>query len=116
MDRRAEKLNNLIKRVLAELILKEFCVTRDVIISLTYVDTSEDFAESKIFISTIPNDSRKKVVNALNKDAYIFQKMLNKKLRMRPVPRIKFFEDEKPEQAEAVEKILSKIGKEQQEG
>lgn len=97
--------------VLAELILKEFCVTRDVIISLTYVDTTEDLAESKVFISTIPNNAREKVVAALNKEAYLFQKKLNKKLKMRPVPRIKFFEDEKPEQAEAVEKLLSDISK-----
>jgi ribosome-binding factor A len=111
VNRRIEKLNNLIQKVLAELILKEFCTTRDIIISLTYVETSEDLAESKIFISTIPNDKRGKTVEALNRGAYFFQGLLNKKLRMRPVPRIKFYEDEKPEQAQAVEKILADLKK-----
>ena len=111
MDNRIEKINSVMQKLLAELILKEFCVTRDIIISLTYIDTAENLTESKVFISTIPNDARKKVVNALNKEAYLFQKSLNKKLRIRPVPRIKFFEDEKPAQAEAVEKLLSDINK-----
>jgi ribosome-binding factor A len=109
MNRRTEKLNNLIQKVLAELILKEFCTTRDIIISLTYVKTSENLFESKVYISTLPNEARKKTVEALNRGAAFFQKQLNKKLRIRPVPRIAFFEDEKPEKAAAVEQILSDL-------
>ena len=111
MNRRLEKINNLVREVLAELILKEFCTSRDIIISLTHVETSEDLNEANIFISTIPNEKRKSVVETLNKEAYFFQGMLNKILRMRPVPRIKFSEDVQPVQAEEVEKILENLKK-----
>lgn len=111
MNRRLEKINNLVREVLAELILKEFCTSRDIIISLTRAETSEDLNEANIFISTIPNEKRKNVVDTLNKEAYFFQGMLNKKLRMRPVPRIKFSEDVQPIQAEEVEKILERLKK-----
>lgn len=111
MNRRLEKINNLIQKVLAQLILEEFCFSREMVISLTRVETCDDLGESKIFISVIPNEERKKIVEALNKEVFFFQKELNKKLKMRPVPKIKFYEDEQPEQAETVEKILEDLKK-----
>jgi len=115
VDRRIEKINNLLQELLAQMILKEFCQSRDIIISLTRVETTDNLTEAKVFISVIPNEKRQPIVAALNKEVYFFQGLLNKKLKMRPVPKIAFYEDVQPVKAEEVEKILADIDKDKPE-
>jgi len=108
-SRRVEKLNTLIQSFLASHIQKEFCNTREIIICVTRVETSENVQEAKVFISAFPTENRTGVVKSLNSSIRTFQNELNKGLRMRPVPRIWFVEDKKPEAAQEVETILEQI-------
>ena len=109
MDYRIDKINNLLQKILAELIEKDFCVSRNVLISLTRVECSGNLQEAKVFISVIPDKEREDIVSVLEKNAWQFQEKLNKKLRMRPVPKIIFVGDDLPEQAQEVETILEKL-------
>lgn len=108
-NHRIEQVNSLVKRILAEIIEKDFCLSRDLLISLTRVESSGNLQEANVFISVLPDKKREEIVAALNKEIYIFQEKLNKKLRMRPVPRIIFIGDNKPEEAQKVETILEKL-------
>lgn len=108
---RVEKVNALIQELLAAYIAKEFCNSREIIISVTRVETSDNVQESKVFISAYPTQNRAGIVKDLNRSVRTFQDELNRKLRMRPVPRIVFVEDKKPEIAQEVETILEKIKK-----
>ena len=103
---RIEKVNALIQEVLAELIAREFCESREVIISLTRVDASGNLQEAKVYVSVLPDQKQKSILGALNKRVQFFQAVLNRKLNMRPVPRIIFVADSKPQDAQAVETIL----------
>lgn len=109
LDYRIDKINNLLQKILAELIEKDFCVSRNVLISLTRVECSGNLQEAKVFISVIPDKEREDIVSVLEKNAWQFQEKLNKKLRMRPVPKIIFVGDDLPEQAQEVETILEKL-------
>jgi len=106
---RVERVNSLIQRILANYIVKDFCTSRDIIISVTRVETSGNVFESKVFISVFPTQERAKIVESLNRNIAEFQNKLNKNLRMRPVPKITFVEDKKPETAQEVETILEQI-------
>lgn len=108
-SRRVERINTLIQSFLASHIQKEFCNSREIIICVTRVETSENIQEAKVFISTFPTENRAGVVRNLNSSIRTFQDELNKGLRMRPVPRIWFVEDEKPEAAQEIETILEQI-------
>lgn len=108
-SRRVEKINTLIQGFLANHIQKEFCNTRDVIICVTRVETTENVQEARVYISAFPTKNRSGIVRSLNSSIRTFQNELNKGLRMRPVPRIWFVEDEKPETAQEVETILEQI-------
>ena len=108
-SRRVEKVNTLIQSLLANNIQKEFCNSREIIICVTRVETSENVQESKVFISAFPTENRPGIVKNLNRSIRAFQDKLNKELRMRPVPRITFVEDTKPEAAQVVETILEQI-------
>jgi len=106
---RIEKINNLMQKLLAEFIAKDFCTPHNSLASLTRVECSGNLQEAKVYISVIPDRDRDYVVAGLNRGAHFFQEQLNKKLRMRPVPRIAFFGDDKPETAQQVETLLEKL-------
>jgi ribosome-binding factor A len=108
-DYRIDQVNNLMQKILAELIEKDFCASRDVLISLTRVECSGNLQEAKVFISVLPDKERENIVSILERDAWQFQEKLNKKLRMRPVPKIIFIGDNLPEQAQEVETILQQL-------
>ena len=109
MPHRIEKIDNLIQEILAQTIIKDFCTSREVLISLTQVVCSGNLQEAKVYISVLPDKNRDRVVSALNRQVIFFQNILNKKLRMRPVPRIYFVSDIQPELAQKVETILEEI-------
>lgn len=112
INRRVEKVNVLIKKLLAGYIQKEFCTTRQTIISVTGVQTTANIFESKVFISVFPNEDRAGIVKSLNANIGEFQHFLNKKMQMRPVPKITFIEDKNPQAAQEVETLLTQIADE----
>jgi ribosome-binding factor A len=109
MDRRIEKINSLIQNTLAQSIAKDFCVSREVIISITKVKASGNLQEAKVYISVLPDRDRDKIVSGLENNIRLFQGELNRKLRMRPVPKIIFVADTQPETAQQVETILEEL-------
>lgn len=106
-----EKLNNLIKKELNGMILKEIEFPQGVIVTITRVETSSNSIFSKVFVSVIPSERRGEVVDILEKRIRDIQSFLNKKLRIRPVPKIEFIKEKKTEEASRVEELLAQIKK-----
>lgn len=106
---RIEKVSNLIQEVLGEIISREFTPPEGAIVSLTGVSVSGNLQEAKVYISAIPDGKCPEIVSQLEKNVRFFQEGLNKKLRMRPVPKITFLADKQPQIAQEVETILEKI-------
>jgi len=106
---RIEKVNSLMQNTLAELIAKDFCAPTGTIVSLTKVDANGNLQEARVYISVLPDREREKVVADLERNARFYQSILNKKLRMRPVPKIIFVADNQPEIAQQVETILEEL-------
>jgi len=106
---RIDQINNVLQKVLAEMIAKDFCSSRDSLVSLTRVECSGNLQEAKVFISVLPDQKRDATVASLNRGIHFFQEKVNKKLKMRPVPRIFFVGDSKPEEAQQVETLLEQL-------
>lgn len=110
MSQRIEKINKLLKQEVSKLLLKEVDFG-DVFVTITNVDTSPNLQQSKIRISILPNKKSDEVWDIIKKNIFRVQKALNKKLYMRPVPKIIFEIDKEEERVQRIEKILGKIKK-----
>jgi len=108
-SQRIKKVNELIKRVLGKIILKEIDLPKNILITLSQTQTTKDLKESKVFVSVLPENKTKEMLKILNREIYGLQQKLNKILNMRPVPKIKFVEDKKLREAQKVEEILENI-------
>jgi len=106
-----QRINEVIKEEMAKTILKEIDFPDNTLVTITRVETTGNLIKSKIFVSTMPDKNREKVLKILKSRVYFLQKILNKKMRMRPVPQIEFLEEQKTKEAGEIEELLAKIRK-----
>jgi len=109
MSHRIQQINQLIQEVMGEILQKEYQIPSDALLTILTVETSSDLLHSKIIISIFPIDSEKEVIKYLEKNIFDIQQALNKKLIMRPVPKIRFELDRTEFEAEKIEKLLEDI-------
>lgn len=111
MSRRLPRVNQLIKEELSQIVQREVEFPGDFLVTLTRVETSPDLKASNIWISIMPRRDSKRIFEILNKNIYILQQKLGKRLKIRPVPIIKFLEEKKTEEAGRIEEILEELKK-----
>ena len=108
---RAERFNKLIKKELGKIIFNFLDVKPGVLVTITQVFTNHNLFSSDIYVSVYPSSKAKEIMDKLNRSIYQIQQLLNRKLEVRPVPKIIFKHDKNPEAADEVEKIINEIKK-----
>jgi len=108
---RTEKINSLLEHEVGKIVLKEFYFP-GTMITLTHVDTSANLIEAKVYISTYPETRLEEIVEILNRNVYGVQHQINRLLRMRPIPKLKFVKDKDLIKAGKMEELLVKIKEE----
>jgi len=111
MAKRILRVNALIRRELSQLLLKEIEFPQDVLVTITRVKASSNLIESNVWVSVLPEGKSKRILEILNKNIYFLQQKLNKRLKMRPIPRIKFLEERKTIEAAKIEEVLERLKK-----
>ena len=111
MADRAIRVNQLIRKELSQIILREVEFPSDTLVTLTRVETSSNMIESKIYISCLPETQKEKVLSILKSAIWRLQQLLNKRLRMRPIPKIIFLEEKETFEAGRIEETLEKLKK-----
>lgn len=113
MSKRIQRVNQLIKKELGQILLREIEFPKDVLVTITRVGTSADLKQAQIFISCLPEIQSEKILNILNRQIYNIQQKLNKKLKMKFIPKIEFREEKETREAGRIEEILEKLKKEE---
>lgn len=112
MKQRLARVNQLIKKELSQIILREVDFPEGVLATITRVETSANLIESKIYLSAMPASEISDVLGILNRQIYFLQQKLNKRLKMRPLPKITFIREKKTAEAGRIEELLEEIHKE----
>ncbi|TSC75377.1 MAG: ribosome-binding factor A [Parcubacteria group bacterium Gr01-1014_30] len=111
MNDRIKKVNALIKQEVAQLLLKEAEFPGGVLATVTRVDTSPNLIQSKVYVSFLPEGKEKEALGVLQKQVYFLQQKLNRRLKMRPTPKIIFVLEKEAEKAGKVEELLETLKK-----
>lgn len=106
MGNRISKINDLVRQHINDIILKELSFKEGVFITIAKVDTTPDLRYTRIFVSIYPARERDYIMKTLEKEIYKIQGILNRKLHMRPLPKIIFSLDTTEEKADEIEKLL----------
>ena len=95
-ERRHARIQKFIEKVLGETIHEEI-IRQDVLISITEVKTTSDLQWADISISIFPYDKHEEVMALLERKAGFFQSVLNRRLKIRHTPKVRFLLDSRLE-------------------
>ena len=111
MSHRLEQVSELIRQEVAILLLTEVEFPKDCLVTIIKVTVSKDLRHAKVFISVMPTKYIGKALNNLKKNVGHLQYLLNKKLTMKPLPRLAFGIDQTEAQAADLDALLDQIKK-----
>ncbi len=109
MSKRIERVNELIKREISQIFLRHIEFPKDTLVTTTRVDSTPNLIETRIYISSLPEEKIGQVLRILNGQIFSIQQKINRKLNMRPIPKIIFKEEKDTSKADKIEKMLEKI-------
>ncbi len=107
--RRVEKLSNLIREELAAFLAREIEFPESTLVTITRVRVSPDGHYAAAMISVLPENKARAALEILTKNIYHIQQAVNRRMRVRPVPKIAFHMDEEEERRERVEHSLAEL-------
>ncbi len=113
MSNRIEKVNSLLRDELSKIILRDFAFSPEILVTLTRVDCSANLIEAKVYISVFPDEKADSIIRALQKSVYDVQYKINRILRQRPIPKIKFVKETEISKAGKIEELLSQLKKDE---
>jgi ribosome-binding factor A len=113
VSQRIQRVNELIKTELSGIILKKIEFFPGVLVTVTRVETAQDFRDANVYISVFPDKDSEETMKFLQKKIGILQFDLNKLLRMHPLPRLNFLPEKETSQAGRIEEILEQLKKEE---
>ena len=105
---RIEKINELLRSELANLITREI-PANNYLITVCSFDCSPDLKSAKIYVSIIPDNFEENALKVLRRHSSNFCKILRKKLQLRIIPRFNWVIDETEKKAAVIDKILNEI-------
>ena len=116
MTHRIERVNNLIRREISELIQRQVKDPRlDTFIAVTQVTTSPDLKYAKVFVSCINGkQEEQKILKVLNSASGFLRTELDRKMRLRRIPELSFHWDDSIEHGDRILRLIDQVSSEQE--
>lgn len=115
MKRRIKRVNQLLKSEVSKILLREVESPKNTLITVTKVQATPDLRKAKVFLSIIPKENEEKIFSFLQKRIYRIQQGINKKLKMKIVPKIIFAKEKTAEKAARIEQLLGELKRQKKE-
>jgi ribosome-binding factor A len=109
---RLEKINELIRQELGEILLKEGDIEPGVLVTILKVTATDDLKNADIIFSVWPNDKAEKIRARLEAQAGWLQSLLNKRVTFHPVPRIKFVLNTEEVEGQKIDALIKELNQE----
>ncbi len=111
MSHRIERVNQLIRQEISELLRREVKDPRlSGLISITEVDTSADLKHAKVYVSCLcGQDEKKELLSTLTSAAGFFHNELMKRLILRHIPELDFRWDYSLEKGAHIQALIDRV-------
>ncbi len=113
VNQRAERLAELIKQEISDILLREVKDPRIGFVSVTDAEVSGDLRHAKVYVSVYGTDKEKEEsMKGLDKAAGYIRKLLGERITVYHTPEILFRYDNSIEYGAHISKLLDKVKKE----
>ncbi len=89
-SRRIEKINKLLGQEVSRLFLTEIDFPEGIFVTVGNIDTSPDLKYADVLVAIIPDNKTGTALGIIRKKVYKIQKAVDRRLQMRPVPKLRF--------------------------
>lgn len=103
---RLDRVGELIRHEVSVVMHREIDFPTGILVTVTRVTVSPDLEHAKVWVSVLPFDRSGEVFERLTTEIGQIQRILNRKLVLEEVPRIRFMKDEGEHRASHVEQLL----------
>ncbi|MFI3277782.1 MAG: 30S ribosome-binding factor RbfA [Rikenellaceae bacterium] len=107
---RQQKISKQIQRDVADIFQREHReLFKGLLITVTAVRVSPDFAYAKIYVSVFPFERGEEVISTLKRENWAIRKALGSRIKnqLKIVPEIEFFIDDSLEYIENIDKAIN---------
>ncbi|NJD18086.1 MAG: 30S ribosome-binding factor RbfA [Gemmatimonadetes bacterium] len=109
-SKRIARLNEQLKRDIADLLRREVRDPRIGLVAVTGVQVSTDLGSARVFVRILGDErERSETLAGLHAAAPFLRRTLGRELHIRRIPELRFLEDHSLEQAQRIERILSEV-------
>ena len=108
---RTLRVSELFKRELANIFLHELDFPDGTFVTILDVEISLNLRRALVYITITPAGRSKEVFAILKRNIFAIQQNLNKRLKMRPCPKISWATGEYASRAQRIEELLEQITK-----
>ena len=107
---RVEKLQELMKQEISQIILRELKDPRIGFVTVTQVEVTRDLREAKVYVSLMGNEQQAKDCwNGLQSSLGYIRKEIGQRIRLRFTPELKLVVDKSLDYSEHIQKLLQSI-------
>ena len=114
---RVEKVQELMKQEVSDIIFNELKDPRIGFVTVTSVTCTEDLREAKIYVSVMGDEKKARdTLNGLNSSLGFVRREIGKRIRLRFTPEINFALDTSLNYSDHIQRLLNEIHEEQPNG
>ena len=112
---RIEKIQELMKQEISQIILQELKDPRIGFVTVTQVEINRDLSLAKVYISIMGSDEQiKGTWDGLNSSHGFIRREVGHRIRLRVTPELKFVLDKSLDYSDHIQKLLLQIEREEQ--
>ncbi len=115
MSRRSERLNDLLRELVAEIITRELKDPRLQVelLSVTEVHLSSDFRQARVHVSILGSKAEQAAaIDALNRGSTFIRRQLKPRLTLKSIPSLRFEHDERLRRDQEMLQFIDQVGQE----
>jgi len=111
--KRSHRVGDLIREIIAEMILKDLSDPRLETVTITDVEVTDDLKQARVFFSARGNQAQEEAaVHALESAAGMIRKKLGREMRVRYIPELIFQVDHSFEYGSKIDRLIQTIQEE----
>ena len=111
--KRTDRLGDQFRMEIADILLKKIQDPRIGFATVTSVEISVDLRHAKVFVSSLEEPAAKeRTLKALKQAAGFIRSELGKRLKLRRIPELVFYQDQSLEKAAHLYEVIEGLGKE----
>lgn len=110
MSIKVERLSSMLQREIADIVANEMRDEDVRFVTITYLKLASDLSYAKIYVTTLIDEKKDKVIRDLNHaEGFIKSELYKRKLEIRKIPSLEFVYDDSIDHGIKIERLIKEM-------